>query len=73
LTFLAVVIASSSLGLAQGSADLTIDQAQRAVREGMTSREGGRDLIVRFGSDARTESASNAQVRVRDRQPDAQH
>jgi hypothetical protein len=65
LTFLAVVIASSSLGLAQGSADRTIDQAQRAVREQITSREGGRDLIVRFASDARTESASNAQVRVR--------
>jgi YmgG-like glycine-zipper protein len=65
LTFLAVVIASSSLGLAQGSGDRAIDQAQRAVRERITSREGGRDLIVRFASDARTESASNAQVRVR--------
>jgi hypothetical protein len=65
LTFLAVVIASSSLGLAQGSADRAIDQAQRAVRERIMSREGGRDLVVRFASDARTESASNAQVRVR--------
>jgi hypothetical protein len=65
LTFLAVVIASSSLGLAQGSGDRAIDQAQRAVREQITSREGGRDLIVRFASDARAESASNAQVRVR--------
>lgn len=65
LTFLAVVIASSSLGLAQGSGDRAIDQAQRAVRERITSREGGRDLIVRFASDARTESASNAQVHVR--------
>jgi hypothetical protein len=65
VTFLAVVIASSTLGLAQGSADRAIDQAQRAVRERITSREGGRDLIVRFASDARTESASNAQVRVR--------
>jgi hypothetical protein len=65
LTFLAVVIASSSLGLAQGSGDRAIEQAQRAVRERITSREGGRDLIVRFASDARTESASNAQVRVR--------
>ena len=65
LTFLAVVIASSSLGLAQGSGDRAIDQAQRAVREQIMSREGGRDLIVRFASDARTESASNARVRVR--------
>jgi hypothetical protein len=65
LTFLAVVFASSSLCLAQGSGDRAIDQAQRAVRERITSREGGRDLIVRFASDARTESASNAQVRVR--------
>lgn len=65
VTFLAVVIASSTLGLAQGSADRAIDQAQRAVRERITSRESGRDLVVRFASDARTESASNAQVRVR--------
>jgi hypothetical protein len=65
LIFFAVVIASSSLGLAQGSADRAIDQAQQAVRERITSREGGRDVIVRFASDARTESASNAQVRVR--------
>src|SRR4026208_2259785 len=65
LPFRAVVSASSSLGLAQGSGDRAIEQAQRAVRERITSREGGRDLIVRFASDARTESASNAQVRVR--------
>jgi hypothetical protein len=65
LIFVAAVFASSSLGLAQGSADRAIDQAQRAVRERITSREAGRDVIVRFASDARTESASNAQVRVR--------
>jgi hypothetical protein len=64
-TFLAVVLAVSSLGLAQGSEDRAIDQAQRAVRERITNREAGRDLIVRFGNDARTDSASNAAVRVR--------
>jgi hypothetical protein len=64
-TLLAVVIASGSLGLAQGSGDRAIDQAQRAVREQITSREGGRDLMVRFNSDARTEFKSNLEVRVR--------
>ncbi len=64
-TLLAVVIASGSLGLAQVSGDRAIDQAQRAVREQITSREGGRDLMVRFNSDARTEFKSNAEVRVR--------
>jgi uncharacterized protein YcfJ len=64
-TFLAVVLAVGSLGLAQGSQDRAVDQAQRAVSERITNREGGRDLIVRFGNDARTESASNAEVRVR--------
>jgi hypothetical protein len=64
-TFLAVVLAVGSLGLAQGSEDRAIDQAQRAVRERITNREAGHDLIVRFGNDARTESASNAEVRVR--------
>jgi len=67
-TVLGGVIASGGPGLAQGSEDRTIDQAQRAVRERITSREGGRDLrdlIVRFNRDARTESSSNAEVRVR--------
>jgi hypothetical protein len=40
-TLLAVVIASGGPGLAQGSGDRAIDQAQRAVREQITSREGG--------------------------------
>ena len=61
---LAVVIASGSLGLAQGSDGWAIDQAQRAVRDRIVSREGGRALTVQFGSDARTE-LSNADVRVR--------
>ena len=47
---LAAVIASGGLGLAQGSGDRAIDQAQRAVREQITSREGGRDLIVRIST-----------------------
>jgi YmgG-like glycine-zipper protein len=64
-TLLAVVIASGSLGLAQGSGDRAIDQAQRAVREQITSREVGRNLIAHFNSDARTEFKSNAEVRVR--------
>ena len=64
-TLLAVVIASGSLGLAQGSGDRAIDHAQRAVREQITSREGGRNLMAHFNSDARTEFKTNAEVRVR--------
>lgn len=62
---LAAVIWSGLPGLAQGSEDSAIDQAQRAVRERIISREGGRDLVVRFDRDARAESSSNAEVRVR--------
>lgn len=62
---LAIVIGGNSLGVAQGSDDWAIDQAQRAVRERMASREGERDVTVRFRSDARTESSSNANLRVR--------
>ena len=61
----ATVIASGGLGVAQRADDWAVDQAQRAVTERMTSREGGRDLTVRFGSDARTEFPSNTNVRVR--------
>jgi hypothetical protein len=64
-TLLTIVIASGSLGLAQGSRDRAIDQAQRAVREQIMSREGGRNLMAHFNSDARTEFKSNAEVRVR--------
>ena len=64
-TLLAVVIASGGPGLAQGSGDRAIGQAQRAVREQITSREGGRNLTALFNSDARTESKSNAEVRIR--------
>ena len=34
------------MSLAQGSGDRAIDQAQRAVREQVTSREGGRNPTV---------------------------
>src|SRR6266542_6558676 len=64
---LALILASGSLSsvLAQGSGDRAIDQAQRAVREQITSREGGRNLMAHFNSDVRTEFKSNAEVRVR--------
>ena len=62
---LAAVVASGSLGFAQGSEAWAIDQVQRAVRERMASREGERDLAVRFDADARTESRSNTNLRVR--------
>jgi hypothetical protein len=62
---LAVVIASGSLGFAQGSEGWAIDQVQRAVRERMASRQNERDLAVRFGGDARTESRSNTNLWVR--------
>ena len=63
--WLIIVIISSSLGLAQGSGDQTIDLAQQAIRGRMLSREGGRDLNIRFNNDARTEFRSNAEVIVR--------
>ena len=55
-TVLVGVIASGGLGLAQGSEDRAIDQAQRAVSERITSQEGGRDLTVQ---------PSNTNIRVR--------
>lgn len=66
-TLLTVILASGSLSraLAQGSGDRAIDHAQRAVREQITSREGGRNPIVLFNSDAQTEFISNTGVRVR--------
>ena len=64
---LVAVIATGGLstGLAQGSSGWAIDQTQQAVKERITSRESGRDLIVRFNNDARTEFKSNAEVVVR--------
>ena len=64
---LTVILASGGLSrvLAQGWGDQAIDQAQRAVRERITSREGGRNPTVVFNSDAQTEFISNRGVRVR--------
>jgi DUF3011 family protein len=64
---LTVILASSGLSrvLAQDSGDRAIDQAQGAVRERITSREGGRNPTVVFNSDAQTEFISNRGVRVR--------
>jgi hypothetical protein len=64
---LALILASGGLSrvLAQGWGDQAIDQAQRAVRERITSREGGRNPTVVFNSDAQTEFISNRGVRVR--------
>jgi hypothetical protein len=59
----AVVIGSVSLGWAQGSKDWAVDRAQRAVREQITNDD--RNVAVRFGNDARTESPSNTDRRVR--------
>jgi Protein of unknown function (DUF3011)/Ricin-type beta-trefoil lectin domain-like len=66
-TLLALILASGSLSsvLAQGYGDRAIDQAQRAVREQITSREGGRKPTVVFNSDAQTEFIWNRGVRVR--------
>ncbi|HEV2664218.1 MAG TPA: RICIN domain-containing protein [Blastocatellia bacterium] len=66
-TLLALILASGSLSraLAQGSGDRAIDQAQRAVRERITSREGGRNPTVVFNSDTKTEFIWNRGVRIR--------
>ena len=63
-TLLVAVIATGVPGLAQGSEPRLIDQAQRAVRERITSLKGGRDLIVRFQQDARTDARSKADIWV---------
>ena len=67
IVLMAVIAVTGGLstGLAQDLSSSPIDQTQRAVKEQIISREDGRDLIVRFNSDARTEFKSNAQVRVR--------
>src|SRR4030095_3996524 len=66
-TLFALILASGSLSsvLAQGYGDRAIDQAQRVVREQITSREGGRNPTVVFNSDAQTEFIWNRGVRVR--------
>jgi hypothetical protein len=62
-TVLAVVVGSVTLDSAQGSNEWAIDQAQRAVREQIAGDEG--NVAVRFAGDARTESPSNTDRRVR--------
>lgn len=65
-TLFAVVLAAvigSSLGLAQGTSDWAVDQAQRAVRDRMAMQN--RSVTVRFAADARTESPSDTKRRVR--------
>ena len=64
VTVLAVA-AGGSLGLAQGSEERAIDQAQRAVSQRIVSQDGDRDVTVQFGRDARTEYPSNTDIRVR--------
>ncbi|HVQ13755.1 MAG TPA: hypothetical protein VMS40_09195 [Vicinamibacterales bacterium] len=65
LILVAGVMPGSGLSGSQNSGDRSIDRAQRAVSEQITTREGGRGLIVRFNRDARTESKSKTEIRVR--------
>ena len=62
---LAIVVGSSSVGEAQRSDTWAIDQTQQAVRERIASREGERDVTVRFAASPRVESPSNNSLRVR--------
>ncbi|MBK6797364.1 MAG: DUF3011 domain-containing protein [Acidobacteria bacterium] len=50
--------------LAQDSQDRIISQAQRAIRDQIISREGGRGQTVLFNRDASKENKSNLEVRV---------
>jgi hypothetical protein len=63
-TMIVGVIATGVPGLAQGLGGRVVDQAQRAVRERITNREGRHHLIVRFEEDARTDARSKADVWV---------
>jgi hypothetical protein len=58
-------IASGSLGAAQRTDDWAVERAQQAVTDRLINVEGDPNLIVRFNGDARTESASLVNVRVR--------
>lgn len=64
-TLLAVIIPSGNSGLAQGLEGRAIDQTQRAVRNQITDRESGRNLMSLFNRDARTEYKSSNEVLVR--------
>jgi hypothetical protein len=68
-SLLAVVIVTCASGgpnrvLAQDSGDRAVNQAQRAVRQQILNREGGRGQTVLFNNDAQTEVRSNTEVRV---------
>ncbi len=67
LALLTAILAGGSLSqvLAQDSDDRAINQAQRAVREQIINREGGRGQTVLFNRDATTEFKSNNEIRVR--------
>ncbi|HEX4951040.1 MAG TPA: DUF3011 domain-containing protein [Blastocatellia bacterium] len=68
LILLAVVAASGSATkplIQQSAGNWVIEQAQQAVQEQITSREGRRNSTVQFNNDAQTEYQSNAAVRVR--------
>ena len=67
VALLALIVAtgSQSKGSSQSSGDWAIGQAQRAVREQIVNREGGRNQNVWFSGDAQTESRPNSQVLVR--------
>ncbi|MDQ3013495.1 MAG: RICIN domain-containing protein [Acidobacteriota bacterium] len=64
---LVAILASGGLSqaLAQDSGDRAINQAQRAVREQIITREGARGQTVLFNSDASSEFKSNTEVLVR--------
>lgn len=66
-TLLAVCLAGGNLRTvsAQGTDDRAISQAQRAVRQRIVSREGGRNVTVVFNTDAQTDIRSRNAVRVR--------
>lgn len=67
--FAAVLAVGASVRLhpvsAQDSNDRAINQAQRAVRDQIINREGGRGQTVVFNRDATTEFKSNTEIRVR--------
>lgn len=54
-----------SQALAQDSGDRAVSQAQRAVRDQIINREGGRGQTVSFNNDATSEFRSNTEVLIR--------
>lgn len=60
-----ILVGSLSAVLAQGYGDRPIDRAQRAVRQRIISQEGGHNLTVLFNGDAKADSKSRTEIRVR--------